>query len=249
MSKDTAFDQLWNAPAELGAPFRPEQVAALPPAARRYLEHAITPGTPRASMVRLQMRGAIRLKATWHPFHADQVIRWDRGFVWRAKVRMKGLWVTGSDRWIDGEGAMRWRLLGIVPIMTASGPDISRSAAERMQIEAVWLPSVLLNHGVAWSERDATHVGADVTLQEQHAHYELSLDEQGRVRSVSMLRWGNPEGHGYGAWPFGGMAEEERTFEGFTIPSKLRIGWYFGTDRFEPEGEFFRCTIDEAVYR
>jgi len=249
MSKDTAFDQLWNAPAEPGAPFRPEQVAALPPAARWYLEHAIAPGTPRASVVRLQMRGTFRLKATWHPFDADQVIRWDRGFVWRAKVRMRGLSVTGFDRWIDGEGAMRWSLLGIVPILTASGPDVSRSAMERMQIEAVWLPSVLLDHGVAWSERDATHVGADVTLREQHAHCELFLDEQGRIRSVSMLRWGNPEGHGYGALPFGGMAEEECTFGGFTIPSKLRIGWYFGTGRFEPEGEFFRCTIDEAIYR
>lgn len=249
MSKDNSFDQLWNTPAEQGSPFRSGQVAALPAAARWYVEHAIAQGTPRVSVVRLQMRGEIRLKATWHPFDADQVIRWDRGFVWRAKVRMKGLPVTGFDRWIDGQGSMNWRILGIVPIVTASGPDVSRSAAERMLIEAVWLPSVLLDPGVAWSERDATHVGADVTLREQHTHFELCLDEQGRIRSVSMLRWGNPEGHGYEALLFGGMAEEERTFGGFTIPSKLRIGWYFGTDRFEPEGEFFRCIIDEAVYR
>ena len=43
--------------------------------------------------------------------------------------------------------------------------------------------------------------------------------------------------------------EDECTFGEFTIPSKLRIGWYFGTDRFEPEGEFFRCMIDEVIYR
>ena len=249
MSKDTAFDQLWNAPAEQGAPFHPEQVAALPAAARRYLEHAVMPGTPKASIVRLQMHGEIRLKATWHPFDAGQVIHWDRGFVWRAKVRMKGLPVTGFDRWIDGEGALRWRLLGIVPIVTASGTDVSRSAADRMRIETVWLPSVLLDPGVVWSEQDTTHVIASLTLREEHAHFGLSLDEQGRIRSLSMLRWGNPEGRDYSALPFGGMAEEERTFGGFTIPSKLRIGWHFGTDRFEPEGEFFRCTIDEAVYR
>ena len=248
MSKDNAFDQLWNTPAEQGSPFRSKQVAALPAAARRYIEHAVAQGTPRASVARLQMRGEIRLKTTWHPFDADQVIRWDRGFVWRAKVRIKGLPVTGFDRWIDGQGSMHWRLLGIVPIVTASGPDVSRSAAERMLIETVWLPSVLLDPGVIWSEQDATHVGADVTLREQHTHFELYLDEQGRIRSVSMLRWGNPDGHGYEALPFGGMAEEERTFAGFTIPSKLRIGWYFGTDRFEPEGEFFRCMINEAVY-
>jgi len=195
------------------------------------------------------MRGEIRLKATWHRFNAGQVIRWNRGFVWRAKLRMKGLPVTGFDRWIDGRGAMRWSLLGIVPIVMASGPDVSRSAADRMLTEAVWLPSVLLDRGVTWSEQDATHVGADVKLREQCAPFELSLDEQGRICSVRMLRWGNPGGKGYSALPFGGMAEEERCFDGFTIPSKLRIGWYSGTDRFEPEGEFLRCTVGEAVYR
>jgi hypothetical protein len=45
------------------------------------------------------------------------------------------------------------------------------------------------------------------------------------------------------------VAEKEATFGGLTIPSQLRIGWHFGTDRFEPEGEFFRCTIDEASFR
>jgi hypothetical protein len=29
----------------------------------------------------------------------------------------------------------------------------------------------------------------------------------------------------------------------------LRGGWYFGSDRFESEGEFFRSTIDSAIYR
>ena len=70
-----------------------------------------------------------------------------------------------------------------------------------------------------------------------------------RLRTLAMLRWGDPEHHGYGAYPFGGIVEAERTFDGFTIPSKLRIGWYFGTDRWESEGEFFRCELDDATYR
>ena len=48
---------------------------------------------------------------------------------------------------------------------------------------------------------------------------------------------------------FGGIIEEEGTFCGYTIPTRLRIGWYFGTERFESEGEFFRVTIDDAIYR
>jgi hypothetical protein len=39
------------------------------------------------------------------------------------------------------------------------------------------------------------------------------------------------------------------TFARYTIPIRMRVGWYFGTDRFESEGEFFRVTIDDGVYR
>jgi hypothetical protein len=48
---------------------------------------------------------------------------------------------------------------------------------------------------------------------------------------------------------FGGILEEESTFCGYTIPTRLRVGWYFGSERFESEGEFFRATIDDAIYR
>lgn len=43
--------------------------------------------------------------------------------------------------------------------------------------------------------------------------------------------------------------EEESTFGGYTIPSKIRAGWYFKSDRFKEDGEFFRCTIDKAEFR
>lgn len=49
--------------------------------------------------------------------------------------------------------------------------------------------------------------------------------------------------------PADASLEEEATFDGYTIPTRVRVGWYFGTDRFEPEGEFFRCTLDAAVFR
>ena len=48
---------------------------------------------------------------------------------------------------------------------------------------------------------------------------------------------------------FGGVAEQEASFGGYTIPTRLRIGWYFGTNLFETDGEFFRVTIDHAAYR
>jgi hypothetical protein len=42
--------------------------------------------------------------------------------------------------------------------------------------------------------------------------------------------------------------EAEQTFAGVTIGSSLRAGWWWGTER-QPEGEFFRAEITDAVFR
>ena len=64
-----------------------------------------------------------------------------------------------------------------------------------------------------------------------------------------MPRWGNPGGLKFDYYNCGGTVEEEATFGGYTIPVRMRVGWHFGTELFETEGEFFRVVIDDAIYR
>ena len=45
------------------------------------------------------------------------------------------------------------------------------------------------------------------------------------------------------------MAEGEETFQGYTIPTRLRGGWHFVNGQFEPGGEFFRVAVDAAAFR
>lgn len=248
MRHDPSFDALWSAPAERGEPFDPERLSGLPEPARRYLTHAIAPGTRAASAVKLRMKGEIKLDA-WCPFEAEEVIRWDRGFVWQARVRMHGLPITGSDRYVDGAGEMRWKLLGLLPVVTAAGPDVSRSALARVQDEAVWLPSVLVSPDVIWESGDDSHFGVTLRHPQHPAHVDLVIDETGRLVHLAMRRWGNPEGGPFHEGIFGGHVVAERTFEGFTVPSEVRLGWHVGTDRFASEGEFFRATVEDATYR
>lgn len=243
------LDDLWsNVPPSAGT-FDPSALAHLPAAARRYLEHAIAPGTPLCTAVRLQMDGQIRLKDKWLPFAAEQVIRWDRGLIWQARVRMAPLSIRGSDRFIDGRGAMRWKLLGLIPVMSADGPDISRSAAARLQAESMWIPSVLLGEGARWREDEAGKPRVTVAVPGHEAELSLEIDQDGRLLRTAMRRWGNPDGGAFGEADFGGLALEESSFGGYTIPTRLRVGWHFGTPRFEPEGEFWRATIRSATYR
>jgi uncharacterized protein DUF6544 len=56
----------------------------------------------------------------------------------------------------------------------------------------------------------------------------IAVDGSGRITRVSLKRWGNPDGGAFRLLDFGGVVEEERTFPGYTIPTRLRVGWYFG---------------------
>ncbi|MEA5471944.1 DUF6920 family protein [Spirulina sp. 06S082] len=247
-TKQLSLDALWDSAISQDRVFRPDDFAHLPEAVRRYLDHAIAPGTAIASAVRLKMHGEIKLK-TWIPFTAEQVVCWERGFIWSATAWMNHLPIVGSDRIVDSVGAMQWKLLGLFPVMTGSGSDITRSAAGRFQTESMLLPSVFCSDRMSWTSLNSSHLHASFMAQGERAEFDLIIDQKGRLKTAKLPRWGNPEGAEHHYVDFGAIAEEEGSFCGYTIPTRLRVGWYFGSDRFEAEGEFFRATIDDAIYR
>lgn len=166
--------------------------------------------------LRLRMRGEIRLGKAWYPFRAEQVLTGRDEFVWAATVSMWGLPIVGRDEYVGGEGAMRWKLFGLIPVAVAEGADVSKSAMGRMKAEqAIWLEA----------KREVAE------------------------RQMQFWRWGNPEGKEFREEVFGVLFEETRSFGAYTIPSKIRAGWYFGTPKFETEGEFFRATVEGAEWK
>jgi hypothetical protein len=245
---DSDLETVWNSVAPGDREFDPQALSNLPHGVREYLEHAIAPGTRLATAVRLEMHGSIKL-GRWRKFRAREVIVAERGMIWNARLRMGGLSVRGGDRFLDGQGSMQWKIARFFPLVSASGPDISRSAAARMAAEMIWLPSLLCSEHVWWrmDERDVARARFAI-----HGHaVELALTlAAGRLRSIEMMRWGNPDGGAYTETSFGAYVDQEATFGGFTIPARLRVGWHFDDPkRFDCGGRFFDVSIDDAVYR
>jgi hypothetical protein len=248
-ANQVSIDQLWDSAPLSENFFDPSSISPLPEVARRYLEHAIAPGAQIASAVRLWMHGEIKLNHKWYSFQGEEVICWNRGMIWRATTWMKGLPIWGADRVVDGTSAMEWKILGLFPVAQATGDDVTRSGAGRVQGESVWLPSVLCHPQISWTQMDLNHIRANFTALGEPAELVLTIDRSGGLERIKFLRWGNPEGGVHHFVDFGGEVEAEETFGDYTIPTQLRLGWFFDSERFESEGEFFHCTIDHAIYR
>jgi len=249
---DGKVDGVWQS---LEAPsthqvFTEDMVSDLPAPARRYLLHAIRPGTPLASSVRLEMHGTMRLKPEqeWMPMKARQIIAPPKGFVWRAEVGDGLMRFSGGDHYSNGSGRVRFWLWGVIPLVNQEGPDVSRAALGRLVCETIWLPSSLApQSGVKWEALDDESARATMKIGEETITLNLFIGPDGRLREIRILRWGNQtEDGGYGYIPFGGQIQEERAFGGYTIPSKVGVGWRLGTDRYF---ELFRARIENAVFR
>ena len=247
---DRALHSEWDRLADAGPGrplrFTPDAVAELPEPARRRIRHAVEPGAPLATSVQLTMRGRIRLGA-WRPFTATQILAPD-GFVWTATARIAGLPVSGFDRWSAGSGQQRWRVAGLVPVVSVTGSEVSRSAAGRLAAElTALLPTAYA--GASWAAGpDPDTAVATWRFDGQEEHVRLRVDPDGDLREITMQRWGEPGGAPFARYPFGVALGVERTFDGVRIPTRLRAGWGWGTPR-QTEGEFFSAQITGAILR
>lgn len=205
----------------------------------RYFGHAssVDAVVPAA---RITMKGRIKV-GRWLPFTATQLLAPRLGTVWRARVA--GV-ITGSDRYVGGEGGMDWRLLRVVRLVHADGPDVTRSAAERAAGESIWVPTAMWpGADVRWTAVGDEEIEVAFEVDGHPVTVRHRIDHDGRLRASSFQRWGDPDSTGsWGRHPFGVEISAEHTFAGVTIPSQGRAGWHYGTERWD-EGVFFTFEI------
>ncbi len=227
--------------------FDPATVADLPPPARRYFLFAIRPGTPLKPVADLEMTGELSLgtkeKPNYLPMTGRQVLRLD-GFVWRVRAGGPAMWFSGADGYAQGEGWTRFWLYDAFPIVRAGGgDDFTRSAAGRAVAESLfWAPAALLPSArVRWEAVDADTARAVVTLDGHEHRVELTVDDDGRPRSVRLMRWSreNPE-KTWRLQPFGGTIGAITEVDGYRVAQAVDGGNGFGTPDYFP---FYRARV------
>jgi hypothetical protein len=228
------------------APFRGLDLAAvtglegLDEPVGRYLRHAIAPGAAPSDRVRLTMRGRIRV-GPWLDFEAEQEFA-GHDFTWRARAgrwRWRPLHVV--DHFRDGAGGTDGRLFGRLRFLHADDADTARAAAGRAAAESIWVPGTLLpGRGVQWRAEADDRIVATLDVPPERIELELGIDSAGAPRTVRLLRWGNVGRDGFGPIPFGGRLGEDRRFGDVVVPTRVVVGWWYGTPRYRP---FFDASV------
>lgn len=163
-------------------------------------------------------------------------------FRWDARVRgPAGIRITGFDRLDPDGGRMRWRLFGVLPFVTASGTDVTRSAAGRLAGEYVMMPGFALNPDVRWQAVDDTRAVAHLIVAGHPHEVAVTVTPSGALASVSLPRWGNPDGGRYREHRFTATFDGEVSRGGFLLATGIHAGW-------ESTGAFIHYDIDAADF-
>jgi len=238
------WDELSNPPVAETRRFDPESVQGLPDPARRFLIRAIAPGTPLARSVTLTMEGTIVLDPSRPPLPmtAEQVLAPPHGFVWSARTHGGIMRIRGFDRFGRGEGEMRWELFGLIPVMRATGDDVTRSAAARLAMEAVLLPSALVPGGGAqWEQVDDHHARFVFTIAGERVSTTLEVDPDGRPVRAWADRWNEGQYERFEVQLSG-----ELEADGVRLPGTVVAGWRLGE---ADEFRFYQADLLSARFR
>jgi hypothetical protein len=225
------------------------ELAPLPEPVQRYLRYAQVIGKARVRCVKVRQKGLMRTTPTqpWMPVEAVQysTLVGPLSRTWYARIKMGPFnLLKGYDRYDNGTGSMLIRLLSMIPVVDAYGPEVDMSALIIFINDMVMWPTAFLSDYIHWEPIDATSARARVDLFGRHFSAVLRFNETGemvdfitedRYRSVGKTsqqdRWSTP-------------LRSYREVNGLRIPSEGDAVWHL------PEGEFpyIQVSIGEVCY-
>ena len=212
---------------------RPSPGAApeeLPPPVQRWLRWSRADAAALPATVRLLQEGEFRTgeKRGWAPFRAEQYFSLDPpGFLWRVRMRLAPLVsVTGRDRWVDGEASMRMRLLGLVPVVNASGPELAQGAMLRWLGEIIWFPQAARSPRIAWEAVDDESARATLTAGGRSAAETFVFGADGRPVELRADRFNDQR---KAILPWVNRNEEFGELAGLRVPTAGEALWVYET--------------------
>ncbi len=227
--------------------YRTEKTASLPPIVQTWLHRSNVLTRPAAARVRLWQSGEMRTSpdGKWMPVSAEQYFNIDPpGFIWLADVKMMPyLRLSGRDKYMDGKGHMLIKLLALVPVADAKGPETDQGTLLRFLGETVWFPQAALSDYIAWEPVDDTSAKATMSYGGITASGIFRFKENGDFHSFEADRYYDRKSKStLERWYI--EAKEWRDFNGVRLPDGCEVTWRL------KEGDFtwYRLKVHSVEY-
>lgn len=230
------------------ATFYPALVEGLPEPAQRYFRYTIAPGATLKTAIQIEMSGEIGLgskaEPAYKPMRAHQILAPPFGLVWQLKAGP----ISGSDGALPGRSWTRFWAFNVIPVVRAGGIDHRRSAFGRVAAEAAfWVPASLLpGKHVRWESLSKQSARAVLSYGHFTQAVDITVDSRGAPTQVVLQRWSNENpDRVFQEQPFGGVLSDFQKFEGYTLPTRVEGGNWFGTPDYFP---FFKAKVSKVTF-
>lgn len=244
---DAEMERLLAVKANASRPITAHDLAPLPAPVQRWLRQAQVMGKRPIQAVRLTQRARLRLnpEQNWMAAEAQQTFCVDNpGFVWKVNIQMNPLLkIVGRDKYVEGRGEMLIKLLGLIPVAEAQGPEIDQGTMLRFLAEMVWFPTAALSSYLSWEEVSENQARATMTYGGQSVSGVFTFTDEGYVQSFSAQRYMESNGQ-YSLEEWLVKAVEHKDFGGIVIPYKAQVVWNLDTGPFH----WFSCELESVEY-
>jgi hypothetical protein len=219
----------------LTARFFTEQVAELPAPVQRYFAFALSPGQPVVLAAHATSRGEFRMSPAgkWHTFTATQDYTVSpHAFVWDAAIDVAPLIeVDVTDRYFDGEGAVRARIASVIPVVNEHAtPELASGELLRYLAEAVVMPTALLpSGGVSWTAVNDSSARASLSDHGTTVSAIFHFGPRGEVVRVSAQRYRDASGTAV-LTPWVGQFRDYKSVQGMMVPMVGEVAWILSGD-------------------
>jgi hypothetical protein len=234
-----------HAEREQLGPITEDQVLAMPVYLQSYMKYAQVIGKEPVRTVRLAQKGYMRQKPgqKWIPLTAEQYFTaTPHAFLWQGTMRLfPFFWMTGTDRFSEGHGTMRIKLLSVIPLPLARGPKMDQGELQRFLGEIIWFPTAWFSNAIEWHVIDEHSVQATLHEPGVTGSVVLHMNEKGQVILVTAQRYMGNQGI---LTPWSIQLDAYREANGMRIPTAFTVTWH------PPSGDFtwFRGQLTEIEY-
>ncbi len=206
----------------------PKEINHLPEPVQRWLAYSNVIGREKIYCVRLKQKGKFRLAPDkdWMPFTAEEYYTTGKpAFLWSTKMQMAPMVsIIGRDRYYQGHGHMLIKLLSLIPVADATGPEIDQATLLRCLNEIMWFPGAAVNEYIQWDAVNANSARATMSYAGISASAVFYFNDRGQLTNMTADRFRYINGkYQLDRWstPITGYAE----FQGVRVPSRGEGVW------------------------